>query len=82
MKGSDMPCKQILPSFLIDDLRCGAPMPTLRRRPCFDFYEELCHVSLKQIFCKATDEGTMLPPGIDGHAVGPEPSRSPGLAKL
>ena len=57
-----MPCKQILPSFLIDDLRCGAPMPTLRRRPCFDFYEELCHVSLEQIFWKATDEVTVLPP--------------------
>ena len=57
-----MPCKQILTLFLIDDLRCGAPMPTLRRRPCFDFYEELCPVGLQQIFWKATDEVTVLPP--------------------
>lgn len=61
IKGSEIPCMNLLPKPIREELRYEAFMPWLKAHPFFDVYMELCPVGMRQICVGATDEVSMLP---------------------
>jgi len=61
IKESEIPCMQLLPKAIREELRHEALMPFLKTHPFFNFYMELCPVGMRHVCARATDEVSMLP---------------------
>merc|ERR1711920_1001345 len=61
IKASDIPCREVLPKCVVEDVRVEALLPWLKAHPFFDFYSAICPVGMRQVCCRAIEEVSMLP---------------------
>lgn len=61
IRATEIPCVNILPKAIREELRYEAFFPFLTSHPFFEYYSELCPMGLRHICTSAVEEESLLP---------------------